>query len=150
MLTVTLALHNLMRWVVLALGLWALGRAYVGWARAAVWSPMDRKAGLFFTIAFDIQFLIGLLLYFAFSPLTQAALADFTGAMGSADLRFFALDHPVEMLVAVVLAHVGSVLSRKAPDDRARHRWAAVFYTLSLAAVVLAIPWSRPLLPSLG
>jgi hypothetical protein len=150
MYTVVLALHNLFRWLVLALGIWALLRAYLGWARSAAWSSIDRRAGLLFTIAFDIQFLLGLLLYFAFSALSRAALADFSGAMASAGLRFFALDHPLMMLVAVILAHIGSVLSRKAPEDRARHRRAAIFYTLSLAAVLLAVPWSRPLLPWLG
>jgi len=147
---VTLALHNLLRWAVLALGLWAVLRAVLGWARASAWSLLDRKAGLFFTIALDIQILLGLLLYFAFSPLARAALADFGGAMASVDLRFFALDHPLEMLAGVVLAHLGSALSRKASQDKARHRRAAIFYTLSLAAVLLAIPWSRPLLPALG
>jgi hypothetical protein len=150
MYTIVLALHNLLRWLVLALGIWALLRAYVGWARSVAWSPLDRRAGLLFTIAFDIQFLLGLLLYFALSGLTQAALADFSGAMASADLRFFALDHPLLMLAAVILAHVGSALSRKASQDRARHRRAAIFYTLSLVAVLLAIPWSRPLLPWLS
>jgi hypothetical protein len=70
--------------------------------------------------------------------------------MASADLRFFALDHPLGMLIAIVLAHLGSGLSRKADGDRARHGRAAALYTLSLAVVVLSIPWSRPLLPSLG
>lgn len=150
MITVVIALHNLMRWLVVALGIWAVARAYLGLARPAAWTPLDRKAGLFFTIAFDIQFLIGLLLYFALSPLTRAALSDFSSVMASADLRFFALDHPLGMLIAIVLAHLGSGLSRKADGDRARHGRAAALYTLSLAVVVLSIPWSRPLLPSLG
>jgi hypothetical protein len=150
MYAVVLALHNILRWLVLALGVWALLRAYLGWARSGAWTPLDRTAGLFFTIVFDIQFLLGLLLYFAFSGLTQAALSDFSGAMASTDLRFFALDHPLLMLAAVILAHAGSALSRKASGDRARHQRAAIFYTLSLAAVLLAIPWSRPLLPWLG
>jgi len=54
------------------------------------------------------------------------------------------------MLAAVILAHVGSALSRRATDDAARHKRAAIFYTLSLAAVLLAVPWSRPLFPGLG
>jgi hypothetical protein len=70
--------------------------------------------------------------------------------MASGDMRFFALDHPLEMLAALILAHVGSALSRKAPDDAGRHRRAAILYTLSLAAVLLAVPWSRPLFPGLG
>jgi len=145
-----LGLHNLMRWIVLGIGVWAVVRAYMGWARKSAWTPADRRAGLFLTIAFDLQLLFGLLLYFVFSPLTRAALADFAGAMGSADLRFFALDHALAMLAAVILAHVGSALSRRATDDAARHKRAAIFYTLSLAAVLLAVPWSRPLFPGLG
>jgi hypothetical protein len=150
MYTPLLGFHNLMRWIVLGVGLWAVARAYLGWARKTTWTLVDRRAGLFLTIAFDLQMLLGLLLYFLFSPITRLALTDFGAAMASGDLRFFALDHPLEMLTALILAHVGSALSRKAPDDAGRHRRAAIFYTLSLAAVLLAVPWSRPLLPGLG
>jgi hypothetical protein len=76
----------------------------------------------------------------------RAALANPSAAMSMNDLRFFPLEHIPFMLAAVVLAHVGSSLARKAKDAAGQHRRAALGYGLSLLVIVLAIPWWRPLL----
>jgi hypothetical protein len=100
----------------------------------------------------DVQLLLGLLLYFVFSPLTTVALKDFGAAMSNPVQRFFAVDHVVAMVIAVVLAHVGRALSRRAADAQGKHRLAAILYGLAVLAIVLAIPWpfetgvGRPLL----
>lgn len=150
MFTAVLALHNILRWVVLILALIVLIRSYSGWFARREWSPADRKAGMFFTISLDVQLLLGLVLYLFLSPITRAALQDFGAAMASEELRFFALEHLFYMLLAVILAHVGSVAARKAPEQTAKHRRAAFWYTLALAAVLVGMPWWRPLLPGLA
>jgi hypothetical protein len=146
MYLITLALHNFTRWIVLALGAWALYRAYSGWFGKREWTPTDRKAGMFFSIAMDVQLLIGLVLYAVLSPVTQAAFANFGAAMRDQELRFFAVEHLATMIVALVLVHIGSVVSRKAPTAVAQHRRAAIWFTLAMLAVLFAIPWWRPLL----
>jgi hypothetical protein len=76
MYTAVLALHSWLRWVVLLLGILAVVRGIAGASGRRRWTPADERAGLFFTIALDVQLLIGLLLYFVFSPITRAALGD--------------------------------------------------------------------------
>jgi hypothetical protein len=141
-----LGLHNILRWLVLILAVLALVRAYRGWLGRREWTPADRRAGSFFGIGMDIQLLLGLLLYFVFSPLTQVALADLGAAMSNRELSFFAIEHGVTMLVAVILIHVGSALARRAASDTAKHRTAAIWYTIATLAILFAIPWWRPLL----
>jgi hypothetical protein len=67
--------------------------------------------------------------------------------MGNADLRFFGLEHAFYMILAVVFGHLGSALSKRAPDDKAKYRRAAIWYALSLLMIFLGMPWFRPLLP---
>lgn len=156
--SIVLALHNLARWAVLILLLLAVWRAYQGWLGKRPWTASDRKVGMFAGMAVDIQLLLGLLLYFFFSPLTRTAFQDFGAAMRVADLRFFALEHGFYMLLAVVFVHLGSVLPRRAlkKDDQSpaamarAHRLAAIWFTLTLVIVLIGIPWMRPLLPGLG
>ncbi len=144
-----LALHNIVRWAALILAVAATATAFVGWFGKRQWSERDRKIGSYFGIAMDIQLLVGLILYFVYSPLTRTALADFGAAMGVADVRFFAIEHAFYMILAVVFAHLGSVLARRAPDSRAKYQRAAIFFGLSLLLILLGIPWGRPLFPSL-
>ena len=105
---------------------------------------------MFFTSSIDLQMLLGLILYFFLSSITREALRNFGAAIANPDLRFFSLEHLLYMLAAVVLAHIGSARSRRAEDPVAKHRQAAIFYTLSVIAILLGMPWFRPLLPSLG
>jgi hypothetical protein len=136
-----LPLHNLLRWVVVITALLAIGRALAGWLGKRPWTALDRKAGLWFTIAMDVQVLVGLILYFFLSPITLAALRNFGGAMSESSLRYFAVEHIIMMIIALVLAHVGSARARKAANDLAKHRNAAIWFILAFLIILAAIPW---------
>lgn len=146
-----LTVHSLLRWVVLLAALVALARAVSGWTGRRAWTTADERAGKRFTIAFDIQFLIGLILYVALSPWTAAAFRDFGAAMGDSVARFWAVEHLFGMFVALALAHIGRARARRASDGVAKHRTSAIFYGLSLVVMLITIPWpfmaaGRPLL----
>ena len=53
------------------------------------------------------------------SPNTTAMFADFGAAMRDPVARFWAVEHVTTMMVAVVFAHLGRVLARKAPTPAA-------------------------------
>ena len=150
MYLLTLALHSVLRWVVLAFGLLAAMRGITGVRSRRDWTPADETAGRWFVIALDVQLLLGLALYVRLSPMTALAFQDFGSAMGSAVLRFWAVEHLFGMLVALALAHVGRVRIRRAADAARRHRTAAIFFGLALVAMLVTIPWpgmpaARPL-----
>jgi cytochrome c biogenesis factor len=147
MYPIILSIHNIFRWVVLVMGIVVIVRAYVGWFGKRQWSERDRKVGSFYSIALDIQVLLGLLLYFFLSPLTQSAFQDLSAAMSSGNLRFFLLEHPLYMILAVILAHLGNILSKKATEDNKRFRRAALWFSLSLVAILLGMPWTSRIFP---
>lgn len=125
-----LIIHSWLRWAVLAAGVAAVARG----------GTRDSSTGRWFTILLDVQMLIGLLLYFVLSPFTREALSDFGGAMGNAQLRFFAVEHAFGMLIGLALAHIGTAKIKKAPAER-RGRLAMIFYGLALLAILASIPW---------
>jgi len=145
-----LALHNLLRWVVVLLALYLLIRTYWGLLGRRTFTLQDANAGRWFTISLDVQVLVGLILYFVVSPITRGALADFGAAMSDSGIRFFAVEHLLMMVVAVILSHVGTAQVRKAPDDRARFVRSAIWYTLAIVVLLVGIPWvQRPMLRGL-
>ena len=148
--SIVLGIHNILRWVVVFVAVIAVVRAYMGWFGKKEWTPADRKAGMFVGMAIDTQLLFGLLLYIFFSPLTRTAFQDFGAAMSVRDLRFFAVEHVFYMVLAVVFAHLGSILPRKVEDALAKHKRAALLFSLTLLLVLIGIPWARPLFPGLG
>jgi hypothetical protein len=147
---VVLALHNIVRWIVLITAILALVRAYMGWLQSREWSARDRQAGVFFTSALDIQFLLGLILLFI-SPWTRALLTgNFSAMTSDPTMRFFSIEHVPFMILAVVLAHIGSARARRATDAPTKFRQSAIFFSLSVLVLILIIPWWRPLFPGLG
>jgi hypothetical protein len=142
----TLILHNLMRWVVLLLAVFALVRIYMGLFGKKEWSETDRKSLSFYAIGMDIQLVLGLLLYFVVSPFMAGIRADFGASMSNSATRFFAVEHLLMMVIAVVLAHVATITARRASTSAGKFRQGAIWLTLSVLAVVVSIPWAqRPL-----
>src|SRR5690349_4643975 len=141
MYTSLLFVHGWLRWLVLLAGLLALVSAITGVNTRRPWTPDDDKAGRWFTIALDVQMLIGLILYGLLSPVTRGAFIDMAAAMKDAPTRFFAVEHPTGMIVALALAHIGRVRVRKAADSESRHKRALIFFGLSLLILLLSIPW---------
>jgi hypothetical protein len=140
--------HSYWRWIVVLAAIWALVQAYSGWFGKRAWSDTDSRSSKFFVIALDIQFLLGILLYIV-SPLIRAFLNDMSGSMAITEIRFFAMEHALMMVIAIAIAHIGSTRVRNASTDEAKHRNTAIWYTISLIILLAAIPWQRPLLRGL-
>lgn len=145
-----LPLHSILRWVVLALALWAIVEALRGRASG----QYVGRSGLLFTIGLDVQLLLGLALYFT-SPTVAVALSDLGTAMKAAPLRFWAVEHSMGMVLALVFAHGARVLARKADSQRAAAGRGLIGFAVALVLILASIPWpfrkaiARALLPGL-
>ena len=137
-----LVMHDITRWLVLVVGIYAVVRALVGWLGKKPWVKADQTAGGSYTTIVDIQLLLGLVLYFV-SPITSGGLRNFGDAMKVADVRFFLVEHSLVMIIAVVLAHIGRARAKKAASDLAKHRQSAIWYLVSLVLILALIPWER-------
>ena len=146
--SLALGLHNLVRWLVIAVGLWATIRFWRGWLQQGAWSAGDATAARLFVIALDVQFLVGILLYFLYSPLTRKAFTDMGSAMRDAPVRYFVVEHVVVMLAAIIIAHIGSARVKRATTDAARFQTAALWFGVAISAILGFVPWGRPLWPS--
>jgi len=48
------------------------------------------------------------------------------------------------------VATIGSIVSKNAADDAARHRKLLVFTVFTVLLLLAGIPWQRPLMPGMG
>ncbi|MEO7962854.1 MAG: hypothetical protein ABIT38_02990, partial [Gemmatimonadaceae bacterium] len=87
-----LAAHNLIRWLVLAAGAYAVFRAWTGWSGRKQWTNADGGAVRLFVNALSLQFVFGILVY-ATSPLIRAGWADMGQAMRDPTIRYFVVEH---------------------------------------------------------
>ncbi len=136
--------HNGLRWGILATGIVALVAAYRGLDGTRPYASA-RKAGVAFMVTLHLQLLLGLTLFFT-SPFIGRALSEMKATMADAPTRFFVAEHPMMMVAAVVLATIGAIVSKNAPNDASKHRKALVFFAVTMLLILAGIPWQRPLI----
>jgi|YelNatPaOPRAMG01_1025707.scaffolds.fasta_scaffold01318_21 hypothetical protein len=147
MYSLLITIHSFLRWLVILAAAYALVRAYRGWLGRRPWTAADRRAGTLFTSLFDLQVLVGLILYFFASPITRAFLTSLGAGLENPVERYFGVVHIGLLLLAVLIAHAGSAISRNAQAEASRHRIAALLFSLSILIVLFAIPWPFSVVP---
>jgi uncharacterized membrane protein YozB (DUF420 family) len=139
MYSVVLFTHSWLRYLVLGLGIGLIvlcARHLSG----GHWTEKHERVHVLFVAILDVQFLLGLLLYFKLSPYSQAALANMGAAMKDPTLRFFGVEHIATMLIAVVVAHVGRARSKR-KQGKAHFKSVLITQSVWLLLTLAAIPW---------
>ena len=97
--------------------------------------------------------MLGLWLYFI-SPIIRYFLNNFKDAVHTREIRFFGMEHIIMMLTAMALITIGSAKAKRKQSDIEKHKTVAVWFTVGLLIILIAIPWkfsplvSRPYLRS--
>ncbi|MEI9937559.1 MAG: hypothetical protein WDO69_10100 [Pseudomonadota bacterium] len=141
MYAAVLLLHSWNRWLVLASAVATLAVATQGGFAGREWTRTDQRLTTSFVSALDLQVVLGLLLYFVFSPIVPKTMSQFKAAMHVSALRFFAIEHITMMVLALIAAHVSSGYAKRATTARARQRRVASGVALTLLLIASAIPW---------
>ena len=132
--------HSIGRWIVLLLLLFAIVNSLLAGGRPYIRS--DNRLGLLLTIFADLMLLIGIYLYFA-GPLGYQVIKTqgMSAAMKDPYNRFFAMEHLIGMLIAIILIHIGKAQGKRPIGDRAKHRRTMIFYLVALLIILASIPW---------
>lgn len=139
--------HNVLRWVVLVLGLLAIARAAAG-INGSVPYDRARKAAAMFMGSVHLQLLLGLLLLMN-SPIVKAAMRDMEATMQDAGLRKIVIEHPTLMVMAALAVTFGAIFAKNQKTDARRHLIGTVMMSVSLLIILVGIPWQRALFPGM-
>lgn len=111
-----------------------------GWVFKSIWTQYSEDLVRIFNQIFVIQICFGFTLWLFASPIVHAALLHPSMILHEPIFFFWAVRHPLTMIAALGVFHVGKYRARFAPDS-AKHRT----YSLTLGFVILiifsAIPW---------
>lgn len=129
-------LHSGLRYVVLLLLVFAIITAIGSLFGKKTYTAGNRKLNLFTLIATHIQLLVGLVLY---SMSTMVTFSDMGTVMKTANLRYWTVEHISMMVLAVVLITIGHAKSKKGTTSVAKHQAIAVFYSIALVIILVAI-----------
>jgi hypothetical protein len=132
-------LHSFMTYLVLLGLVISLVVAIGGMSGNKPFTEKNRKLSLLGLIPAHLQWVIGLILYFV-SPLGMANISS--AGMKDSTSRLYFLEHPLTMIIAVVLITVGYARAKRLQDDKKRYSSIAIFYGLALVLILIRIPWN--------
>ncbi|WP_257668543.1 hypothetical protein [Parapedobacter tibetensis] len=129
-------LHSMLAYVLLAGLIISILYALFAYLRN---KPYNRKMALLGLICAHIQLVVGLIIYFI-SPLGIKGASGEAMKIGIARLYF--LEHPLIMLVAIILITVGYSRAKRLPTPKKQNASVWVFYLIGLVLMLSRIPWN--------
>jgi len=135
-------IHSYWAYLVLLFIIFAVYNAVTGLTKKREFTDKDLRIGLFTLIVSHVQLLIGLGWYFM-SPAYKALKMDSASVMGDPASRLLAIEHPLMMIIAIVLITIGWSKHKKKTEDSAKFKTFAIFYGLALLLILARIPWSQ-------
>ena len=135
-------IHSWWAYLVLLVLVIATFNSLIGFFSKKEYGANDFRIALFALIVSHIQFLIGLVLYFV-APYFQAfSETGMGGVMKDSTLRLYLVEHPLIMLIALILITIGYSKHKKKLTSRPKFKFLSIFYTIALILVLSRIPWS--------
>ena len=107
--------------------------------RAALNKIPNVKKDIFLTLTLifaHIQLLLGLFLLVDFISIAGVH-------MGESANRFVSIEHPLTMIIAVLLITIGKVKAKKATDNTKGNKTVLSYFIIALVLVVLRTPWDK-------
>jgi len=135
-------IHSYWAYITLLLIVLATLNAFKGMFSKGDFTQNDLRISLAALVVTHIQVLIGLFLYI-YSPNAMGAIkgSGMGAVMKDSVLRFSSVEHPLMMIIAVVLITIGFSKHKKKESTKAKFKTIAVFYGIALLLVLSRIPW---------
>lgn len=135
-------IHSWWAYLVLLVLIITVILAFVGLASKKDYGATEFRLALFTLIATHIQLLIGIVLYFVspyFKAFGQGGMGE---VMKDSTLRLYLVEHPLMMILAVILITIGYSKHKKKLTSKPKFKTLAIFYTIALIFMLSRIPYA--------
>jgi hypothetical protein len=146
-----LSAHNILRWVILILLVLNVLRHLTAVNRN--FTATDKRLSLFLLISAHITLLVGIYQWvvgdWGLPRIQELGMGE---VMKNGSFRFFAIEHPVGMLIAIALITVAHSTTKKDLPHATKHKRMLLLQFIALVAIMVIVPWpfreavARPLL----
>ena len=138
MYTGLLHAHHWLRYLALALIIMSLVKALMDLKKKDQ-EVKSMKLELYTMISFHLQLLTGLILFFV-SNKVQTAMSDMGAAMKDADLRLALIEHPLMMIIGLILITIGYVKLKAKTDMASYAKTVLIYYGIATLIILSKIP----------
>lgn len=135
-------IHSYWAYLVLLLLILSTANALIGLVSKREYSAKDFRISLSTLITSHIQLLIGIVLYFTNNYVSQFTEIGMGEIMKNSALRSTLVEHPITMIIALVLITIGYSKHKKKLTSKPKFKTLSIFYTIALVLILSKIPWN--------
>jgi len=136
-------IHSYWAYIVLIVLIAAFINAVLGFVKKRSYKDLDMRLSRFTLIIMHFQLIFGFGVYFVSTYYKSAKEIGMGAAMKDKTTRLFIMEHPLMMVLAIVLVTVGFVKHKKLPESASRLKTIAIYYGIALLLVLSRLPWSQ-------
>jgi predicted membrane channel-forming protein YqfA (hemolysin III family) len=136
-----LMLHSIWAFIVLAMLIIVVVKAFLSFNKT--FTDIDLRLALFTLIVSHIQLLLGLGVYFSSDAFKFVKENGMGAAMENSHIRLLAIEHPLMMILAIVLITIGFSKAKKETTSKGKFKKIAFLYGAALLLILSRIPWSQ-------
>ena len=138
-----LQLHSYWAYLTLATLIFTVFNSLIKWLKKVEFNNFDLRIALFTLIFIHIQFLIGLAWYFMSPAYKHLKEIGMGAAMKDSLTRLLTVEHPLLMILAIVLISIGFSNHKKKKSDSKRFKTLTIYYGIALLFILSRIPWEQ-------
>ncbi len=135
--------HSYWAYLVVLLLVIAFVNALIGLTKNKEFSDKDLRISLFTLIVIHIQLILGFIVYYVSPYYESMREIGMAATMKDAVIRLYTVEHPLMMILAIVLITIGFSKHKKQTTDKGKFKTITIFYGLGLLFVLSRIPWSH-------
>ena len=135
-------IHSYWAYLVLLLLILSTANALIALVSKREYSAKDFRISLSTLITSHIQLLIGIVLYFTNNYVSQFSEIGMGEIMKNSALRSTLVEHPITMIIALVLITIGYSKHKKKLTSKPKFKMLSIFYTIALVLILTKIPWN--------
>ena len=135
-------IHSYWAYIVLIVLILAVFNAIKGFTSKKEFGTNDLRISLFALIASHIQLILGFIAYYMSSFYETMRGVGMGDVMKNSELRKLLVEHPVMIIIAIILITVGFSKHKKKATAIAKFKTISIFYTIALLIVLAMIPWN--------
>ena len=137
-----LGLHSILRWGLIIFLIINIIRVNV--EAGEHFDKIDRKWSLRLLITTHLNLLAAIYLYFfgrngiRILDVQKYSMKD---VMHTSWLRFWIIEHPIMMLISIIMITISHSFSKKDMEPLKKHKIMSILYILALVIILAAVPW---------
>jgi heme A synthase len=136
-------LHSGWAYIALLVLVVAVINAAMGFFSDKEFKEKDLRIPLFTLIVFHLQLIIGLIGYYTSDYYDTMRSVGMGEVMKQAELRLMLVEHPIMMILAIILITMGFSKHKKQLSDKGRFKTIMLYYGIALLLVLSRIPWGN-------